>query len=95
MEPQGCVLGPVLFSIYTIELTWILSHHSVQFKMFADDTQLYFIINNVEDTITALNGLVCDLKRWMVKKKLKLNDKKTECLIIGQVPSMISLNIMD
>ena len=45
--------------------------------MFADDTQLYFIINNVEDTITALNGLVCDLKRRMTKKKLKLNEKKT------------------
>ena len=81
--PQGSVLGPILFSIYTIELAWILSHHSVQFKMFADDTQLYFIINNVEDTITALNGLVCDLKQWMAKKKLKLNEKKTECLIIG------------
>ena len=80
---QGSVLGPVLFSMYTIELTWILSHHSVQFKMFADDTQLYFTINNVEDTITALNGLVCDLKQWMAKKKLKLNEKKTECLIIG------------
>ena len=60
--PQRSILVPILFSIYTIELTWILSHHSVQFKMFADNTQLYFIINNVEDTITTLNGLVCDLK---------------------------------
>ena len=81
--PQGSVLGPVLFSIYKIELSWILRHHSAQFKMFADDMQLYFIINNVEDTITALNGLVCDLKQWLTKKKLKLNEKKTECLIIG------------
>ena len=80
--PQGSVLGPVLFSIYTIELAWILSHHSVQFKMFADDMQLHFI-NNVDDTIHALNGLVCDLKQWMAKKKVKLNEKKTECLVIG------------
>ena len=65
-------MGPVLFSIYTIELAWISSHHSAQFKMFADDMQLYFIINNVEDIIPALNSLVCDLKQWMTKKKIKI-----------------------
>ena len=80
--PPGCVLGPVLISIYTIKLAWILKQHSVKFKMLADDTQFYFIINN-EDTISALNSLVCDIKQWMAKKKLKLNEKKTECLIIG------------
>ena len=46
--PQGSVLVPVLFSTYTIELAWILSHQGVQFKMLADDTKLYFTINNVE-----------------------------------------------
>ena len=59
------MLGPVLFSIYTIELAWILKQHNVKFKMFADDTQFYFIINNVEDTISALNSLVYDIKQWM------------------------------
>ena len=68
--PQGSILGQVLFSIYTIELAWILKQHSVKFKMFADDTQFYFIVNNVEDTISALNSLVCDIKQWMAKKKL-------------------------
>ena len=65
-------MGPVLFSIYTIELAWILKQHSVKFKMFADDTQFYFIINTVEDTISALNRLVCDIKQWMAKKKFKI-----------------------
>ena len=51
--------------------------------MFADDTQLYFTINNVQDTVKALNGIIHDSKEWMTKTKLRLNEKKTECLIIG------------
>ena len=74
--PQGSVLRPVLFSIYTIELAWILKQHNVKFKMFADDTQFYLIINNVEDTISALNSLVCDIKQWMAKKKLKIKRRE-------------------
>ena len=69
--PHGSVLGPVLFSIYTIELAWILKQHNVKFKMFADDTQFYFIINNVEDTISALNSLVCDIMDDKEKIEIK------------------------
>ena len=35
------------------------------------------------ECLLPLNSLVCDIKQWMAKKKLKLNEKKTECLIIG------------
>ena len=31
--PQGSVLGPTLFTIYTIELSWILKKHNVTFKL--------------------------------------------------------------
>ena len=39
--------------------------------MFADDTQFYIIISNVEDTILALNSLVCD-KTMDGKDKIKI-----------------------
>ena len=34
--PQGSVLGPLLFCIYTVELSKILKKHKVKFKLFAD-----------------------------------------------------------
>ena len=39
---QGSVLGPTLFTIYTVELSWILKKHNVTFKLYDDDTQFYF-----------------------------------------------------
>ena len=62
--------------------------------MFADDTQLYFTINNVADTIMASNGVIHDLKEWMTKKKLKLNEKKSECLITGTKHDIINHDVL-
>ena len=43
--PQGSVLGPLLFSIYTSPIAHIAQAHGIQQQQYADDTQLYVALS--------------------------------------------------
>ncbi len=72
------MLGPVLFCIYTIELSYILKRHEVGFYLFADDTQFYMALNNLDNAERKIKLIMDDVRKWMESKQLKLNQDKTE-----------------
>ena len=39
--PQGFILGPILFTTYTVLIGDICRRHQVEFHLYADDTQIY------------------------------------------------------
>ena len=81
--PQGSVLGPILFVLYTTPLSDIIANHSVNHQLFADDTQLQKSapLNEVNNLTKELNACTDNIKTWMTENQLKLNDDKTEALL--------------
>ena len=93
--PLGSVLGPMKFCLYLFPLGAILRQHNIGYRIYVDDTQLYisFQCKDPLKSLTNLNMCISDIRVWMIKNKLKINDSKTE-FIISQVP-LLKQNLSD
>lgn len=82
--PQGSILGPLLFLIYTSQLRSYLRFSAVHF--YADDTQLYlsFSPNNIEEANYRLTHDLNVLKRASEAHCLSINPSKSQLLLFGR-----------
>ena len=67
---------------YTGTLAFLPSAHGVSDHFFADDTHLYIRVEDIDEAKHRLLFLLSDLKIGMARRKLKLNDGKTEIIVI-------------
>jgi len=77
-SPQGCVLSPLLYALYTYDCTPIyLTNHIIKY---ADDTTVVGCIYEGDET--AYRAEVKELSRWCSDNNLTLNILKTKELIL-------------
>ena len=90
--PQGSVLGPLLFLLFINDLPNASKH--LKFYLFADDTNLYYDSETLDDVIKKVNKRLKHIKRWLDANKLTLNISKTNFIIFHSSASRVLTDIV-
>ncbi|XP_072023301.1 uncharacterized protein [Amphiura filiformis] len=85
--------------MYTAPLGDIITAHGLKHMIYADDTQLYLVLDPSKrsESVSKLDKCVADVKAWAVTNKLMLNDSKTEVIHLSsrfvKTPSLPAVTI--
>ena len=85
---QGSVLGPLLYLVYTAQIADIIKKYDLLYHLYGDDTQLYISSNtdrcaDLDEAKLRVERCVEEIDLWMCKNLLKLNQDKTELVVIS------------
>ena len=86
--PQGSKIGPQGYKKFTEPLGTLARLLNILFHFYADDSQLWKTVSpsshdKVQRTVSHLESAIDQVSTWMRNNRLKLNEGKTEFLVLG------------
>ena len=81
--PQGSILGPILFSLYSADVCDVIKH--CKYHIYADDIQLYITCrpHDISSSIAKVNEDLSSILSWADRNTLVLNPSKSKYLVLG------------
>ena len=90
--PQGSVLSPLLYSIYTHDLDLSVNNFC-NILQYADDIVLYGSSKSVEDITSQINTALHYLDQWLSDHGLSLSVAKSQAVVFSKKRSIPNINI--
>ena len=76
-NPQGSILGPLLFLIFINDLKHVIVSTCV---MLGDDTNLFYSNSNINELFENVNKELANVNGWCLANKESINTSKTKCI---------------
>ena len=89
--PQGSVLGPLLFNIFTSDLFFLVEETEV--CIYEDDTTIYLRGQELEHAASSLENDAQRISNWLFDNSMKLNPDKCHLLTFGGNNVDVSVHI--
>ena len=89
--PQGGVLSPILFNIYTLDIP--LPPDSVQLTTYADDITITAPHTDINIATVNIQPYLQDILKWTKDNNLLLNTDKTTCTLFTPDPAEYSTQL--
>uniref|UniRef100_A0A669AV95 Reverse transcriptase domain-containing protein n=1 Tax=Oreochromis niloticus TaxID=8128 RepID=A0A669AV95_ORENI len=79
--PQGSCLGPLLYSVFTNDLPYVLDKSHL--VMYADDSTMFYSASNYSELTSVLQQDLLNVFDWISKNNMILNVSKSKSMSIG------------
>jgi len=97
--PQSSVLGPLLYVLYTAELSHVITQHGLCFHQYADDSQIYISTGTTVDEAALaaqrFTACVTAISDWMSASRLKSIRRKRKSYGLSSSHQLSQISITD
>ena len=85
--PQGSVLGPLLFNLYTADIIFIAASFDARVHCYADDVQLYMHCSATDTTFAVDRLLACiaAIDGWMSSNRMQIKRNSSGLALVNSL----------